>query len=117
VAYSVLLGVALLAPTSGTQSGMAGWITYGWLDQQRAEFVCNALIVAPVSALGSLVWPRTRWQDWTAWTFIGAGLVELTQGLLLPERTASYADVVANTLGALLGAFVVLGSRALRRRG
>jgi VanZ family protein len=37
--------------------------------------------------------------------------------VLLPERTASYADVVANTLGALLGAFVVLGSRALRRKG
>jgi hypothetical protein len=122
--YAIALGVALLAPTSGTQSHLAGLVVdlaadvgapAGRVTQARAEFLCNALIVVPVSALGSLVWPRTRWQDWTAWAFVGASLVELTQGVLLPARTASYADIVANTLGALLGALVVLASRALRR--
>ena len=114
--YVVLLAVALLAPTSGTQSEMASWlrdlgIRLGFSEQtatqDRAEFLCNALILMPASALAALLWPRTTWRDWTAYTFVAAALVELTQGLLLPGRTASQADVVANTLGGLAGALVV----------
>lgn len=36
-----------------------------------------------------------------------AGSVEVAHGLLLAGRTASMADVVANTLGGLLGALTV----------
>lgn len=116
VVYSVLLAIALLAPTSGTQSGMASWVSDlgAWVgfspetaNQARAEFLCNAAILAPVSALGSLIWPRTTWRDWTAYAFAIAVLVELIQGLLLPGRTASDVDIVANTLGGLLGALAV----------
>lgn len=122
-AYVVLLAIALLAPTSGTQSEMASWLCdlgrsvgfdAGTATQPRAEFLCNALILAPVSALGSLAWPRTDWRDWTAWTFLAAGLVELIQGAVLSGRTASYADVVANTLGGLAGAFAVALVRRVR---
>lgn len=125
VVYSVLLAVALLAPTSGTQSDMASWVVdlgrgLGFspqtATQARAEFLCNALILVPVSVLGSLLWPSTTWRDWAAVGFVVAGLVELTQGLLLPDRTASYVDVVANTLGCLLGALVVAPWAALSRR-
>jgi hypothetical protein len=72
VVYSVLLGIALLAPTSGTQSSMASWVSDlgTWAgfsaetaNQGRAEFLCNAAILAPVSALGSLIWSRTTWRD------------------------------------------------------
>lgn len=122
VVYSVLLGIALLAPTSGTQSSMASWVSdlgtwVGFSEQMasqaRAEFLCNVAILAPVSALGSLIWRRTTWRDWTAYAFAIAITVELTQGALLGQRTASYADVVANTLGGLIGAVVV--SLSLRR--
>ncbi len=118
--YSALLGVALLVPTSGTQSEMASWVSDlgTWVgfspetaNQGRAEFLCNVVILAPVSLLGSLIWPRTTWRDWTAYTFVIAGLVELTQGLVLPGRTASYVDITANTLGGLVGAVLVLLSR------
>ncbi|GAA4708298.1 VanZ family protein [Nocardioides conyzicola] len=121
-AYSALLAVALLAPTSGNQSEMASWVSdLGvWVgfspetaSQERAEFLCNIAILAPVSALGSLIWPRTTWRDWTAYTLLIAVLVELTQGLLLGSRTASNADIVANTLGGLVGAVVVLAGRRL----
>ena len=64
----------------------------------------NALIVAPVSLMGGLVWSRLRWQDWVAYGFLGAMLVELLQGALLPDRQASFSDIVANATGALLGA-------------
>ena len=76
----------------------------------------RALILMPVSALGSLVWPRSTWQEWTAYGFVIAGSVELTQGLLLPARTASYVDIVANTLGALLGALAAAALVAVTRR-
>ncbi|MBZ5738494.1 VanZ family protein [Nocardioides sp. GBK3QG-3] len=83
--------------------------------QVRAEFLSNVLILVPVSLLGSLVWPRTTWRDWTAFGFLLAGAVELTQGLLLPHRMASYSDVVANTLGCLVGSGGVWVTRRLRR--
>jgi hypothetical protein len=119
-AYSLLIAVALLAPTSGTQSSMAGWardlgqavgFSQELATQARAEFLCNALILVPVSALGSLVWPRTTWRDWTAYGFLAASAVELLQGALLGQRTASFTDVVANTLGCLAGALAVALSR------
>src|SRR4051812_7475335 len=117
VAWCCFLAVALLAPSSGAQSSTVGHVVvvarwFGapdWLaTQARMEFVCNALILMPLSALGSLLWPRTSWRDWTAYAFVVAGLVELTQGLLLSARTASFVDVVANTLGGLGGAVAVM---------
>ena len=116
VAYSALLLVVLLSPSSGAQSAGVSWaadlatglgVSPELLTPTRAEFLCNAAILMPVSALGSIVWPRTTWREWTAYGFLGAGLVELIQGLLLPGRDASYVDVVANTLGAMGGAVVV----------
>ena len=123
VAYGAFLALVLLAPTSGTQSESASWLgdvarAVGVPDrfttQPRIEFVCNALILMPLSALGSLVWPRTNWRDWTAYAFVIAGSVELLQGLLLSARTASFVDVVANTLGGLGGAVFVAVVRRLR---
>jgi glycopeptide antibiotics resistance protein len=115
VAYCCFLAVVLLAPTSSDQSRaaavlvdlgrQAGFARYA--NQVRAEFIANALILMPVSALGSLVWTRTNWRDWTAWGFLLAGCVELAQGLALAARTASFTDVVANTLGAMGGALFV----------
>ena len=122
VAYSVFLAIVLLAPTSTAQSEGASWladlaqaigIAPELATQARAEFVANALILMPVSALGSMVWPATTWRDWTAWSFVLASGVELAQGLLLPDRTATMIDVIANTLGGMLGAaFVAVLRRA-----
>ena len=114
-AYSCFLAVVLLAPSSSDQSRAASvLVDLGRLvglgnhaTQARAEFIANALILMPVSALGSLVWVRSRWRDWTAWGFVLAGCVELAQGIALSARTASFTDVVANTLGAMGGALFV----------
>jgi glycopeptide antibiotics resistance protein len=114
--YSVLLLVALIAPTSDTQSGMVFWLGHVlWkIGAPKAvwqfshlEVVMNALIIAPVSFFGSLVKPRWTWRDWTAYAFLAASAVELVQALLLPQRVAQFSDVVANAGGALVGAVVV----------
>ena len=119
--YSVFLAVVLLSPGSGAQSSSvtsfvdvahALGISPELATQARGEFICNALILMPVSALGSMIWPRTTWRDWTAWAFVIASSVELAQGLFLPARSATMVDVVANTLGGLLGAVFVALVRA-----
>ena len=83
----------------------------------RVEFVLNAAAFAPVSLLGTLLWPRWTWRDWTAGGFVASFLVEAVQAVFLAARSATYVDVVSNTLGALVGA--VLGAvlaRALTQR-
>ncbi|GAA1145445.1 VanZ family protein [Nocardioides aquiterrae] len=123
VAYGAFLAVVLLTPTAGPQSSSVGWVDTlahrlgapaAFTAPGRVEFVCNALILMPVSALGSVRWPRTTWRDWTAYAFVIASGVELVQGLLLPGRSASFADVVANTLGGLGGAVFVAVLRSRR---
>ena len=122
--YAVVLAVVLFSPSSGTQSGLVYDLVVLFdklgapptlVTYVRAEVVMNAVIIAPVSFLGSTVFPRLRWQDWTAYAFLGAVTVEMVQGLVLPQRQASFSDIVANTAGALLGA--VLARWLSRRRG
>ena len=48
-----------------------------------------------------------EWASERMHAFVIAGSVELLQGLLLPARSATFVDVVANTLGGLGGAAVV----------
>jgi hypothetical protein len=116
VAYSLGLAFVLLVPNSEVPTSSSIWLADlaarsgapAWaVEPARFEFVANALILMPVSALGSLLWPRTTWRDWAAYAFVIAGFVELVQGLLLPDRSATFVDVVANTLGGLGGAAFV----------
>lgn len=85
---------------------------------QRTEVLANVAMVVPAGVLAALALPRSRWQQWTAYAFLAALGVELTQGLLLPARSASSTDVVANTLGMLVGAALGAVLRGVvRRRG
>jgi hypothetical protein len=112
--YVLLLGVVLFWPTSDVQASAVVRVGHAlqpvlpdsWLGFARLEVLLNAVIIAPVSFLGSWALPRVRWQDWTAYAFVGATTVELLQGMFLPGRHASFSDIVANTFGALLGALL-----------
>lgn len=115
-AYGAFLALVLLAPTSTHQSAAVAefaelGVRLGFPPElatpARAEFLANAAILAPVSALGSLLWRWTSWRDWVAVAFVLACSVELAQGVLLPQRSATMVDVVANTLGGLVGAVLV----------
>ena len=68
------------------------------------EFVLNIVMLVPLSLLGGLLFRRLRVSDWTAIGFGASLLIEVVQRLLLPTRFGSSRDIVANTLGAFLGA-------------
>lgn len=65
--------------------------------------IAHSLTYAFLMAWFAVVTPRARWLRLAA-AVIGLGIsLELCQALL-PYRTASSADAVANTLGVLIGA-------------
>ncbi|MET0736207.1 MAG: VanZ family protein [Microbacterium sp.] len=74
-----------------------------WLSPARAERVGNVLLYIPIGVLAYLILPR---RAWFAALMVGPLLsasVEAFQWLFLPDRTASIGDVVANSLGAMIG--------------
>ena len=110
--YVVVLLVVLLNPSSAapselvqrvsslaTQLGLPAEV----FGPARVEFGLNVLAFVPLSFLGSVLRPKVSLSTWTAAGFAGSLLVEVVQ-TLLPDRTATHSDVVANTLGMALGA-------------
>ncbi|HYJ27126.1 MAG TPA: VanZ family protein [Nocardioides sp.] len=101
--------VASAADTIGVPAALAA--------TGRVEAGLNVVAFVPVTLIGSMLWPRPTWRDWATGGFIVSLLVEVVQAVALDDRTATHADVVANTLGALVGAVlgaVVMGSGAGR---
>ncbi len=87
-----------------------------WVNYDFADFVANIGMFVPMGLVTALLLPRRAW--WLA-VPIGAalsGVLEFSQLLFLPERYASWTDVLANTIGASAGAFIGAAIRAIRMR-
>lgn len=123
--WVVLLALVLLAPSSTgpdwviahlaealQRLGLPDVLTH----PGRVENMLNVVAFVPLSLLGSLLWPRPSWRDWTAVGFVASFLVELVQAVALDARWATHADVVANTVGMLVGALLALLVRQLLER-
>jgi glycopeptide antibiotics resistance protein len=81
------------------------------LTPSRIEFLANVVMFVPLSLLGSLLMPQWTWSSWVVVGYVATFSIELTQGLLLPDRSATMQDVVANTGGALIGALLAWAIR------
>jgi VanZ family protein len=112
-AYLVFLAFVLLNPSADVPSSSVAWLSQvgtraglpaPLVEPSRVEFICNVLILMPLSLLGSVLLLRLDWRDWTAYGFVLSGTVEMLQAVLLPDRSATFSDVVANTSGILMGA-------------
>jgi glycopeptide antibiotics resistance protein len=117
-AWTVVLALTLLAPSSAGPSWLVDTVAtllerLGVPDAlaapARVEFGLNVAAFVPLSLLGTLLWPRLTWRDWTAGGFAASFLVEAVQAVALDGRSATHSDVVANTLGTLVGALLGLG--------
>ena len=121
-AYVVALGVLVAGPWGWelnrltvrlySQFAYAWPIAPEWAGPEHYGWLLNVVLFVPLAALATLV---TRWAWW--WVVLAAALVsgaiELVQWEWL-ARQGGWADVRANTLGALIGALAV---SFLRRRG
>ena len=122
VAYGAVLALLLLAPsaaapswlvTTGSRLALKAGLPSAVAAPEPVEVLLNVAAFVPVSLLGSLLRPSLTWRDWTAIGFVASLLVEVVQAVVLDARSATHSDVVANTLGALLGALA--GAVAVRR--
>lgn len=88
-----------------------GWGVPTSFDYDALEVAANVGYFVPVGLLLVLALPRSRW--WVA-LLVGVGLSvasELGQALLLPERVSSVTDLLANSLGTVLGVGLALAAR------
>lgn len=85
-----------------------------WFDYHVIEFAANIGLFVPFGVLA--VFATGRRLVWLA-VLAGAGtsvVIELGQFLLLPERFPSELDVLANTIGTVVGVLIGYGALALR---
>jgi len=87
-----------------------------WFGYAALEFTANIAMFVPLGFLIFYVLPRSRW--WLALVICPALsiLIEITQGVALAQRFASIGDVVANSLGGLVGALLALALRSVINR-
>lgn len=113
-----LAGVALVVlwpspvdrPEAGTIQVVFVWLhAHGlprWLGYAQLEWTSNVAFFVPFGLLAVLLGARP-------WAAVLAGVAasaaaETAQALFLPERTASLMDILANSLGALVGAAIAV---------
>lgn len=84
----------------------------GWVDYSVAEFSANILLFVPMGLLFVLLLGAWRWWIAVALGVVATLSIEFVQRFL-PERFSDPRDLLANTLGTLLG---VALAAALSRR-
>ncbi len=119
--YAAAVGVVLLAPGSPSDQVDAvtafvrGDLGLSFVRQGWVEFAGNVAMFLPLGFLLTLLL-RAPW--WGVALAVGASAAAELVQVLLPARTATPRDVLANALGALAGAgiaWLVVIRRAPRR--
>ncbi len=87
-----------------------------WTTGYLAEMVFNVALFVPVGMLAALLIRRRLWPLALAAGFAFTTVIELLQ-LLAPDRISDPRDLVMNTAGAVVGVFLVLVARMVRRAG
>jgi VanZ family protein len=84
-----------------------------WFGYDKLEFSANIGMFVPLGFLLALLLPQRVW--WLALVICPALsiAIELTQAQLLTQRFATVSDVIANSLGAVIGATFAVALRAV----
>ena len=115
--YLVIVLFAVLWD-SGAQIAMLKESLGPWfLDAVGKDIVLNLVMLAPLTFLAHLGWPRVAWWQWAlAGCAVGAG-AELAQWALpFLTRRPAWANVAENAVGAWSGALAAHALWRLRRR-
>lgn len=119
IAYAIVVAVIVFWPEPFL-SALDPWIrraTAGFpgLTLVRVEFIANVAMFVPLGFFLAMLLPRHRHLVLPI-GFLATCLIETVQGLFLSDRSATVADVIANTAGACIGLLVIEVVDALRRR-
>lgn len=110
VAFIVFWPSPVDRPASGQLRGMLAWLhdngLPGFIGYAQIEFTANIAMFVPMGYIIA-TWLRNVWAGVLLGALVSC-LIELGQAVFLPARFASSLDVVANTLGACVGAMVYL---------
>ena len=113
----VVILMAVLWPSGGDIAQAKSILGLWFLSEADKDVVLNLVMLAPLTFLGTLGWPRVPW--WT-WALLGCALgasAELTQLLVTAlDRRASWANVGQNAAGSWAGALAALAVMRLRVR-
>ncbi|ASD23154.1 VanZ family protein [Cryobacterium sp. LW097] len=84
-----------------------------WFGYSKLEFTANVAMFVPLGFLAALLLPAKVW--WLALLICPAAsiAIELTQATFLAARFATATDVIANTVGAVIGTLVAVVVRAM----
>ena len=125
-AYLVTLIWASLNPEpidgSGPIRALVAWVLnftaaskdWAWLGYNQLESLANVLLYIPLGLGLALIVRRAPW--WLD-VLIGVAITvsaELSQLYFLPDRFSTVADVLANSLGVLIGVIAARSTLALR---
>lgn len=105
--YGVVLAMVAFWP-SPVDRGMGPLIAavtraVPWLTYDVIEVVANIVLFVPLGLLTALALPRRRWLAVPIALMVTV-VIEVGQALLLEQRTPSVRDVLANLVGAAIGA-------------
>jgi glycopeptide antibiotics resistance protein len=106
----------------GQESGLAQWLRslhehvgLNWVTLPRVEFTANIIMFLPVGAV-AWWWKASVVRD-TLIGFACTVFIEVMQAVAVPGRVSDFRDIVANTLGALIGASIcAVAEHSVRRR-
>ncbi|WP_210480621.1 VanZ family protein [Naasia sp. SYSU D00948] len=87
-----------------------------WVGYAQIEFAGNVLLFLPAGFLAALMLRRRDWWLVAVLAPAFSALLECNQALFLRDRVPSAMDVVANGLGAALGAAISLLVRLIVHR-
>ena len=115
--YAVVVLVIVAWPTPVDAGSQGEWLKHVlkalhdrrllvFLGYPQVEFLANVVMFVPLGLLGGVVLGRGRWGWIILAGFAASGLIETLQFFFIAGRYGTVDDVVANTLGTLVGALV-----------
>lgn len=116
--YTLALLVVVLEPFPRLADGSIG-VGYrllhelgapAWIGPDDVEAALNVALFVPIPVLGAFLAPRLSWVGWAGLVLLASVAIEVLQLVVLPGRDPAVHDVLANTVGGLVGALV--GRRA-----
>lgn len=84
-----------------------------WFQYPQLEFISNVAVFVPIGFFLALLVP---WRAWWLCILIGpvfSGALEFAQGAFLPDRFSSVGDVIANSIGSLVGSIAAFALRSV----